>query len=63
MDLLTKENAEIIGRKLGRVVVVVEDLGSKIRFGRGFLRMKIGMRIEKELINGFWIPRKNKGKV
>ena len=61
MDLLTKVNAEVIRRKLGRIVEV-EDQSGKVRFERGFLQMRFGLEIDKALVDGFWIPRKNKGR-
>ena len=62
LDLLTKANAELIGRKLGRVVEVEDPSGNE-GFGRGFLRMRLGVEIGKALVERFWIPRKNKGRI
>ena len=59
LDLLTKKNVEVIGRKLGRIVEI-EDPSGKVGFGRGFLRIRVGMEVDKALVDGFWIPRKNK---
>ena len=52
IDLLTKANAKIKGRKLGRVVMV-EDPNGKIGFGRGFLWMRLGFEVGKALVVGF----------
>ena len=46
LDLLTKANAEVIGRKLRRVVLV-EDPSGESSFGRGVLKMRLGIGIEK----------------
>ena len=51
IDLLTKANAKIKGRKLGRVVMV-EDPNGKIGFGRGFLWMRLGFEVGKALVVG-----------
>ena len=42
--------------------MVVEDLSGNEGLERGFLRMRLGIQIGKALVEGFWIPRKNKKK-
>ena len=62
IDMLTKVNAEIIGMKLGRVEEV-EDPSGNGGFGRGFLRMRLGTKIGRALMVGFWIPKRNRDRV
>ena len=62
IDMLTKVNAEIIGRMLGRVEVV-EDPSGNGGFGKGFLRMRLGIEIGRVLVAGFWIPKRNRDRV
>ena len=55
LKLLTKWNLEVIRRKIWKVVEVKDPSGSLgIRWG--FLRIRVGIRIENALLDGFWIP-------
>ena len=41
----------------------MENPYDNIGFQKGFLRVRLGIGIEKALVDGFWILKKNKAKV
>ncbi|XVE66002.1 hypothetical protein DITRI_Ditri08aG0046500 [Diplodiscus trichospermus] len=59
LELMTSGNARRIGAKMGRLIMVDEGL-VKEGIGRGFLRIRLGIKIEDPLIERFWIPVKDK---
>ena len=59
MDLMTQRNAEVIGRKLGRLVKV-DDQKIVEGVGRSFLRIRLGIKVDEALMEGFWLPREVK---
>ncbi|OMO52400.1 hypothetical protein COLO4_37225 [Corchorus olitorius] len=61
-EVQMKVNAEKVGNTMGRLVEV-EDVQWGKAIGRGFLRLRVAMDIEKPLLGGFWFPRKNGHKV
>ena len=44
LNLITKENAEIIGRKLWRVIIVKDSRG-QTSIDMGFLWLRVGLQI------------------
>ena len=59
LEMMTRVNAEKIGRKIGRLVEV-EDPMMVEGGGRGFLRIRVAMKVLKPLEDGFWVPRRDK---
>ena len=59
MDLMTQRNAEVIGRKLGRLVKIDDQKIIK-GVGRSFLRLRLGVKVDEALVEGFWLPREVK---
>ncbi|XVE71695.1 hypothetical protein DITRI_Ditri10aG0172200 [Diplodiscus trichospermus] len=53
--VIGRANARRIGEKIGRLVRVDESL-IKEGIRRGFLRIRLGIKIEDPLIERFWIP-------
>ncbi|XVE62330.1 hypothetical protein DITRI_Ditri06bG0109300 [Diplodiscus trichospermus] len=60
--MFTKQNAEKIARKIGRVVAV-KDQNEKIGIGKGYLRIMVGIDVEKPLLTGFRLPRKENNRI
>ena len=59
MDLMTQRNAEVVGRKLGRLVKIDDQKIIK-GVGRSFLRIRLGVKVDEALVEGFWLPREVK---
>ena len=59
MELMTQSNAEVIGRKLGRLIKI-DDQRIVEGVGRIFLRIRLGLKVEQPLVEGFWLLRKVK---
>ncbi|OMO95873.1 hypothetical protein COLO4_15631 [Corchorus olitorius] len=62
LDMMTKENAEKIGKILGKLNKV-EDIMDGSGMRRVFLRIRVAIDISKPLCNGFWVPRDGKEKL
>ena len=52
IELLTSKNAEVIGGRLGRLIKV-DDLWVVEGVGIGFMSIRLGMQINKLLVEGF----------
>ncbi|OMO96966.1 hypothetical protein CCACVL1_04733 [Corchorus capsularis] len=61
-EVQTKRNAERVGNVMGRIVEI-EDVQWGKAIGRGFLRLRVAMDVERSLLGGFWLPRKNGHKI
>ena len=46
-----------------RKVVKIEDLNAKMGINRGYLRMKVGLRMDRPLLEGFWVLMKEKSRI
>ncbi|OMP04194.1 hypothetical protein COLO4_09864 [Corchorus olitorius] len=60
--ILKRWKQEVITAKLGQKIKVVDPMSSG-GLGRNFLRLRAGFDVCMPLIEGFWVPRKNKEKV
>ncbi|XWS44553.1 hypothetical protein CRYUN_Cryun15aG0056100 [Craigia yunnanensis] len=60
IDLLTIRNAEVMGRKTGNLVKVDEKWIIK-SLGRGFLKIRVALKIHDALIDGLWLPNGERG--
>ncbi|OMP00249.1 hypothetical protein COLO4_12802 [Corchorus olitorius] len=57
-EMQTMANAEKIGRNVGRILEV-ESLQWGQGIGRGFLRIRVAVKVNKPLIGGFSVPKGN----
>ncbi|OMO69205.1 Zinc knuckle CX2CX4HX4C [Corchorus olitorius] len=55
-------NAEKVGKVLGKILEI-ESLQWKQAIGRGFLRIRVAMKVGEPLLGGFWVPRQNGGRI
>ncbi|OMO94054.1 reverse transcriptase [Corchorus capsularis] len=62
LEMLSNKNAKIIGQTIGSVINIDEPTGLK-GFGQSFLRIRVGIKVDDPLICGFWVPRRNRGKL
>ena len=62
LEMLTRSNAEKIGKILGDLEKI-DDPTWLNGVGRSFLRMRIAVEIEKPLVAGFWVLREDKRRV
>ncbi|OMO55831.1 hypothetical protein COLO4_35857 [Corchorus olitorius] len=54
----TLTNARKIGGTIGKIIDI-EDPSWNFGIGRGFLRIKVELDIDKRLVEGFWVPKQN----
>ncbi|KAF7146847.1 hypothetical protein RHSIM_Rhsim03G0009600 [Rhododendron simsii] len=57
IEKMSRTNAEIIGRRFGRLLAI-ETSPDNILLARSFLRVKVEINIDQPLPKGFWIRRK-----
>ncbi|OMO59330.1 hypothetical protein COLO4_34247 [Corchorus olitorius] len=62
LEMLSSKNARIICQTIGSVIKVDEPTGLQ-GFGQSYLRVRVGINVDIPLICGFWVPRRNRGKV
>ncbi|XWS16681.1 hypothetical protein CRYUN_Cryun34aG0111700 [Craigia yunnanensis] len=60
-NLLTVNNAEIIGRRIGKLIKIDEQW-IKESLVRGFLMIRVEIKIRKALIDRFWLPNGEGGR-
>lgn len=57
LEKMTRANAEIIGRRFGKLLAV-ETSTDGMLLGRSFLRVRVAVKITDPLPKGFWLRRK-----
>ncbi|OMP12130.1 reverse transcriptase [Corchorus capsularis] len=62
LEMQTMTNARRIGSTLGRIMDI-EDPSWNLGIGRGFLRIKVAIDVNKPLVGGFWVPKENNGRL
>ena len=61
IEMMTSKNAEMIGNKIGRSIKIYDQwIMDGVR--RDFLRIRVGLKVENPLVEGFWVPRGDKGR-
>ncbi|XVE53616.1 hypothetical protein DITRI_Ditri03aG0017000 [Diplodiscus trichospermus] len=61
LEMLTEANGEIIGKCLGEVIRVENSI-EKRGLCKGYLRIRITIKMEKPLVGGFCVPRRGNGR-
>ncbi|XVE83030.1 hypothetical protein DITRI_Ditri16bG0054000 [Diplodiscus trichospermus] len=62
IEMLTEKNAAKIGGRIGKVVKVENPL-VKGGLSKNYLRIRVGIKMKEPLIEGFWVFRREKGRV
>lgn len=61
LDLLSLRNARAIGDRLGVLLSAKDPFEDNV--GRGFLRIRVMIDVKKPLVEKFWIPRSDGGRI
>ena len=59
IEMLTIKNAEVIGNKMGCFIQADREWINE-GIGKCFLRIKVRIQVNKPLIDGFWLPIREK---
>ena len=62
LEMLTRSNAKKIGRTLGELEKI-KDPAWMNGVGRSFLRIRVAIEVEKQLVVGFWVLKEDNMRV